>query len=533
MKRHIIALFIILISSYWSVRPILDGGFFPMHDDTQVGRVVAMGRALRNGQFPVRWVSDLGYGYGYPIFNFYGPLPYYAGGSLYALGVSALSATKIMFGVGVVGAGITMYFLAYPFLGSIGAITSSILYLYAPYHAVQIYVRGSVGEFWTLIFLPLLLLGVATRRSLIGAVGLAGVILSHTILGFVTTILIFASLLIRRSHFPILLLGLSLSAFFWLPAVTEMGYTSVAGQVSGTADFRDHFVCLGQLWDSVWGFGGTNQGCIDGMSFKLGKLHIILAVIGVINIFLNRKKEKKQLWLGLVALSTVLLSIFMMLPLSGFVWEIIPGFAFVQYPWRLLVYSIFGLSLLGGFGIVRAGRGVLAWLAAGVLLIAILFFNGKWFLPQYTYQKDAAHFETDEELRWRVSKISDEYLPPGIVRPFQIDRVPYQLLETRDAITLETEIDQETYKKLFIRLRRDSWVYINLADFPGWEYLVDGEKIMPTIENGLPKIHIREGLHVVELRFRDTGVRSIGNLISALALMYSIYFLSYGKKTNA
>ena len=97
MKRHIFSLIVLLLLSFGAIRPLLAKGFFPMHDDTQVGRVIVMGKALRNGQFPVRWVSDLGYGYGYPLFNYYGPLPYYVGGFLYALGLPAVEATKVIF----------------------------------------------------------------------------------------------------------------------------------------------------------------------------------------------------------------------------------------------------------------------------------------------------------------------------------------------------------------------------------------------------------------------------------------------------
>jgi hypothetical protein len=30
--------------------------------------------ALRDGHFPVRWMPDANYGYGYPFYNFYAPL---------------------------------------------------------------------------------------------------------------------------------------------------------------------------------------------------------------------------------------------------------------------------------------------------------------------------------------------------------------------------------------------------------------------------------------------------------------------------
>src|SRR3990167_1872112 len=100
VKRNWVIIAVLLLS-LWVIKPLFVNGFFPMHDDTQVARVFEMGKALRDGMFPVRWVPDLGYGYGYPIFNFYAPLSYYFGGFLTLLGFDALLATKIMMAVGI------------------------------------------------------------------------------------------------------------------------------------------------------------------------------------------------------------------------------------------------------------------------------------------------------------------------------------------------------------------------------------------------------------------------------------------------
>src|SRR3989338_1004644 len=103
-------LLIVLFLSLGTVLPLFHSGFFPMHDDTQVVRVNQMYKALSDGQFPVRWVSDLGYGFGYPIFNFYAPLPYYAGAFVNFF-TDSLSATKLMFFIGIILSGIFMYLL--------------------------------------------------------------------------------------------------------------------------------------------------------------------------------------------------------------------------------------------------------------------------------------------------------------------------------------------------------------------------------------------------------------------------------------
>src|SRR4030065_1747578 len=96
MLKRILSLLIVLGISYWAIKPLFNPGYFPMHDDTQVARVFAMGKALKSGMFPVRWVSDLGYGYGYPIFNFYNPFPYYLGGLLNLLIANPLVSTKVI-----------------------------------------------------------------------------------------------------------------------------------------------------------------------------------------------------------------------------------------------------------------------------------------------------------------------------------------------------------------------------------------------------------------------------------------------------
>ena len=156
--KKIIPIIFLLILSFWSIKPLFNQGFFPVHDNVQVERVYEMGRALREGQFPVRWVGDLGYGFGYPIFNFYAPLPYYVGGFFNFLGLDAIVATKLMFGIGILLAVISMYILASSFWGRLGGMLSAVLYLYSPYHALDIYVRGAVDEFWAMAFLPFVFL---------------------------------------------------------------------------------------------------------------------------------------------------------------------------------------------------------------------------------------------------------------------------------------------------------------------------------------------------------------------------------------
>jgi len=444
-------LFIVLILSFWAIKSFFIPGFFPIHDNTQIARVFEMKKVLQSGVFPVRVVPDLGYGYGYPIFNFYAPLAYYIGASFMFLGFDALVATKIMMALGVVLAGILMYLLAREFFGEFGGIVSGLFYLYAPYHAVDIYVRGDVAEFWAYAFIPLMLLGfykvfedsrLKTQNSkiqfkiqkfgVVGALGFAGVILSHNLTALMVTPFLIATCLIfiifskkgirisiSLQLFFYIFLGLILAAFYWIPAFVEMRYTNVLSQIGGGANFRDHFVCLRQLWDSPWGFGGSTAGCIDGLSFKIGKLHILISITAFILMFfikkIRRSKDGAIIFFSFLGL---LLSVFFTLEISKPIWEAIPVMAFFQYPWRFLILASFFSSLLAGsLTILLRECNIKPYLIIFPLVFFLLFSNLKLFNPQTILSKTAKDFTSEYALKWVASKTSDEYLPVNFKKP--------------------------------------------------------------------------------------------------------------------
>jgi hypothetical protein len=536
--KKVAGLLIVLASSFLMIRSLCISGYFPMHDDTQVARVVVMGRALREGQFPVRWVSDLGYGYGYPIFNFYGPLPYYVGGTLYALGLTGLTATKIMMGAGLVLAGITMYLTIADISGISAGILAAVFYMFAPYHGVQAYVRGAVGEYYALIFLPLILWGFWRKRILPAAIGTAGLIVSHTILGYVGTFLegiAVVALSIGKTQtkklWAAVLLGLGLAAFFWLPAIWEMKYTSVAGQINIGSNFRDHFVCLAQLWNSPWGFGGSAKGCLDGLSFKVGKTHLLVALSVLIGAFVGLLRGKKEKTLVATGMAIFAVSVFFMLNISEPVWNILPFFAYIQYPWRFLAFAIFGISLVASQAVHLFRPAIVRWVIVIVLIGVVVFVEAKRFAPQYTYSRSASAFETNEDIRFRVSKISDEYLPPAVPRPTSLQDVVRDTIPESQLYTSEIQQMSDTYLKVAFDTHEAVQVTINKAYFPGWQYIVNVTDTNPGIENGLPVITVPSGASVVQMHFRDTPVRTIADIISIISLGTCFYLYDKRKKT--
>lgn len=555
--KYTVGLIASILLLFWAVSPLFGMGYFPMHDDTQVGRVIAMGDAIRDHQFPVRIVDHLGYGLGYPIFAYYSPLPYYAGGVLYALGVDAYIATKIMFMIGFILAAVLSFMLFASQYGVLSGLLGSVIFSYAPYHAVQLYVRGSVGEYWAAAFVPLFLMGILGIKSknrytgiFMGSVGLACIVLSHTILGVLTLLvasLFFAGEYIRQlvarkvqldifvKGFAVVMFGLGLSAFFWLPAFIEMPTTSVTAMIqSAQTGFYDHFLCPIQLWNSPWGFGGSSAGCIqDGMSFKLGKLHILFALASIL-LFLYERYRRTRAGgvLYPVSLVVLILTFLGMLPVSEPFWKLLSFTSFIQYPWRLLTIAMFALGGLGAYVITCLRGSFVRFAAAAVLIGLTIYINAKNFVPNYIYEPDRAVLNTSEDLLFRVSKISDEYLPSIILKPQSLAEVPTSLVSATAGADINIQKQTATYASISVSHDTDHAIIIQKAYIPGWKFWIDDVVEKPVIIRGLPSISLKKGSHMVTMEYKNTAAKSQGEIISIMTILLLGGLLFYGQKNK-
>lgn len=413
-----------------------------MHDDTQVVRVQQMYKALRDGRFPVRWVPDLGYGYGYPIFNFYNPLAYYFGASGMFLGFNVITATKLMFVIPIIGSLFSMYLLSRLAFSRWAALLSGVLYLYAPYHGVQIYVRGSVAEYWAYAVLPLIFWAILKHRVVVGGIICAGLILSHNLTAFISIpfiVMIMAFQLFQSAHkrslfaaFCLLfMIGLGLSAFFWIPATAEAPKTRVAEMVFQEFDPPVlHLISPLQLWTSSWGYGGSSPKLDDGLSFQIGKIHVI-GSIAAISILLYCSISKKKLIMQQSSNMTIfylfglLLSLFFVLPFSAPIWNAFSILSYIQFPWRFLAFSSLFSSLLTAFVVESFVEKLSLHKIFGPLFIVfcILFiaYSFKFFQPQFKFPTTSEEQTSKEKILWEVSRRSDEYLPLGFERPKSLE----------------------------------------------------------------------------------------------------------------
>lgn len=189
------------------------------------------GTEIAQGNLYPRWLPDSFSGIGSPAFYFYPPLAYWISGTLDAVGFSTLAAITITAFIVLTLSGYTMYlWLAargtWPRLGAV-------LYMIAPYHFMDFYVRGTLAEFTAFIWLPLIALAIERmpdRRAVrLLALSYAGLILTHLPVAMLTGIFLIAPLglhrIVKDRHClqPLAFgcaLAIGLAAFYLLPALT-------------------------------------------------------------------------------------------------------------------------------------------------------------------------------------------------------------------------------------------------------------------------------------------------------------------------
>lgn len=551
MRKNLPAIVFILILSAAASLPLIVPGLHLIHDDQQIARLFLFHEALKAGQFPVRWVDGLGFGFGYPLFVFYPPLVYLLGEAFHLLGFSFIDSTKLVFATSIFASGIAMYIFAKSLWGKTPAVVASVFYILLPYRALDLYVRGALAESFSFVWLPLILWSFHKLISAgkpvylpTASIFLALLMITHNliflpfmlILPLYLLYLISSSEDIKKSTVNCLLsviFALALSAFFWVPALLEKRFTIVDDLLLvNLANYNIHFVYPQQLWNWAWGFGGSAAGLADGISFKIGKLHILLAAASLILTIILLLKKKLIEKNALIFYFLFLFSAFMTTFLGKPIWDIVTPLQYLQFPWRFLTFAGLFSSILSGYFIYQLKLPILKLILSAVVIIALILPNLKLFQPQ-AYRVDLTDetATSKDAINWYVSHSSFEYVPKGVpikkaelgtnVIDIEKSQIPQEKIAVdTDKVKIES-LDTSPHSLNFsVQAKESSIVTVNTFNFPGWKAEIDDQSasIVDNNRYKLIAINIPKGDHFVTIEFKDTATRRAANIISLISV---------------
>jgi hypothetical protein len=362
-------------------------------------------------------------------------------------------------------------------------------------------------------------------------------------------------------------LAFLLTAFYWLPALTEVGWIR-AGQISGSVDdIASLLIPLGSLVSTALLYPYVPD-APAGLQHPLGLIAAITSVLAALALFAARsrltpeQRRESVIWI-IIALATT----FALVELSAPLWTAIQPLAYVQYPYRFHAVLGLALSMLAGLGaevIMRlagnrethppisqhsAQRGLVsnASVAAVIAVMIVSSLGGLRLVPQAL----PGHKEPLVESQVNIQGMSEydfqtalwarlyggpwllEYLPVWVTEAreefFLPAAAPVSAAQSMPAPHIVVQDDRPEQRSLQVQSGSAFRLSFHTFYFPAWQVRVDGEPALtyPSGPLALLSADVPAGQHHVTLGFEGTNFQHLGEILSALAAVAFLGFLAW------
>lgn len=504
---------------------------------------------LHDGVFPARWMPDAAYGLGYPFFNYYAALPYYLGALFNLIGFDLLVSIKLVQTLGFVLAAAAMYGWAARHTPTRSAAwLIAIAYTFAPFHLVNVYVRGdSLSEFYAFVFYPLILWSIdrvidSPRSFGWLALSYGGLIMTHNVSALIFSPFLLAYCILRIAHRPRQLrhslfaigagglLALALSAWFWLPALGEANLVQLDNQTTGYFNYAEHFRAANLIQNSIGFDYSIAADPQSGTPFAMGLIQAIGTGAGLIALIVTWRRVRDRFFWAFIVIGLIV-STAMITPLSKVLWDTLPLLPLTQFPWRFLsiqsLFAAFAIGYLAGLTphVVRAR--LFTSLAGAALAAAVMLPLHPDYLPMRADEITPARLQLYEAFTGNIgTTIRAEYLPrPTVPRPY----TGPLLIEPSLPLRAMVSNGEATAVQLERRATRQVWTVqvdseratlaVPLLYWPGWSAMLDGQPstIGAAPDLGYIQIEAPRGTHQIVFELGRTPLRSIAELTSLIA----------------
>lgn len=443
-----------------------------------------------------RYLFESNYGMGSPTFYYYPPFAYYVA-ALVSLVTSTTTAIGLSSLVTLSASGLAMYvWLRYK---DAPALLGACLYVAAPYHLAEFYIRGALAEGAAYIWIPLIALGIDAIKTRWGAALLATsyalLIVTHLPTALLTSLFLILPLALMqigkepRSFFPLVtagIIGLGMSSIYLIPAL------GLQEHMQREALFNPYFD------PSNWTPWSSPNREFSVPLTSLAAAGIALAIL------IYRNDKISAIHLGVTAvLAAGAIPIF---------WSVVPIVYQVQFPWRLLVIVEFlfvTALVLNKFPVRTLSIPILFVVIGSVALMPEAIRHT--LSPSYKgYNEDAP-----------------EYIPQGWES--RVERGPGQpsVIEQIAALPeIEGGVIKQTYPSIVIEVDEPGTVVLRRFYFPAWEGVGPSGPIMLRNEASLIAFEAEEPGRY-ELVFLPMKIEAVSAMVSiaSIAVGLSLWLL--------
>jgi hypothetical protein len=540
-KKNINLFALLIIISILPLISLLRIGDYESGDfNIHIYRTMSFYQNLLDGNFIPSWAGMLNGTYGYPLFIFINPLPYYLMSFFHFLGFSFIASIKLFLGFAFVLSGIFMYLFTKETLkNDLAAFTASVFYLFAPYHLVDLHFRNDVGEILCFTLIPLLLFFTYKlfRQGTIIYIFWTGLvfallIMSHQAIALLTLWLVIPLLVMGILREPGKLMqiklwikifvafgiGIFISAYVWIPYLTYVKYT-LASEIFTRFPI---FVNLPELLYSPWRFGFLFQGPKGELSFLVGYLQIFVFFVLLIYLLFKRRRanhaRELTIWLATTAFLFYLLTSF-----SEIIWLIVPVMKNMLIASRILSVFAFSISFVAGyFALLNLNRKAIIFL---VIILAIgttlLNWGNRRVIPEITDATLKNNLPYSSSQGEALACIGNTIWFSN--KCVWINKVPISKIDVIHGVAkIKTLSITSTSHYFSVNSTDGATLKDNTLYFPGWEVMINGKQIDITFKNkqypGIITFNVPSGETQITVAYKDLLMLQVLKLIFVLSI---------------
>ncbi len=484
--------------------------------------------ALRSFDFPVRWMDGFA-NYGMPMPIIIQQTTAYLGAFfiLFTQNV-VLSYNLVVF----IATFFSLYFL-YLFLtlyfSQNASLLASVLFAFAPYRIINIYIRGALPEYVSHVFFPVVMVGLyyfIHKRQARGLVyiliGIVGILLTHPftlIIGgflFIPYALWLFSQKKTYSHILSIIIplmgvsciALGIAAFYILPLIAEIKYFYY-GQ-SGAGLKPDQFLSISNYMGDYWSYFTQSDIDVRGHIIHLGSVELAIIVMGIVVAYMKRARSHFIIWV-LVSFPVL---VFMTTSYANPTYSTISLLGSIQYNWRMFASIVFIAPIVSAF-VYDAYQSKL--FVIGVVVLTLFIRVPQLYGKNYLIEPSQKYYFTKENLHGVVLNT----IWTGKSEDYPVQKHKGVIIEG-DGIILNRE-ESNSWR----RYTTESVQTIRMADntfyFPGWKVYIDGKEVPIEFQDmnyrGVITYNVPPGKHSIDVRFTNTKIRLLANTISIVSLM--------------
>jgi len=539
LKKNVFNILFILIVSFTLTSDLFfhSGNNLTFDGRIHVSTMAQFWQALSDGEFPVRWSNNFA-NFGLPLPLIAHQIPAYLGALMIGLGFSPVMSYNLVLFTGVLMGNLLFYLYLKRHFSNELALTGLVVYAFFAYRIVNIYTRGALPEVFSSGIFPITLIAIDylfeskfVRGMILLTLGIAGLALTHPMMLIVYSLVIigyFGFNLLKSNKYQTaiyflasFIIGILISAYYLFPLLIEIKYF-YQGQGKNEFD-QTKFLGFENFLDSGWYYFYSHPGprghfisvgFIESAIFAFG---LIILVYALISKRKNKNKVNQKLffWTAISAGSVVLL-----LPISKWIYNYLPGFNQLQFPWRFLNAYQVAIPLILLYGIKSIPKLNKNWILLSLIGLVLILR-----MPQL-YGKNYTNFD-EKYFNFVKSNLHTQNL--NTIWSDNSENYPTKNTQT-EIISGQGVFNSQNLKnasrKYDLSVKSDLRIVDNTFYFPGWKVYIDGTEVPVEFQDtnfrGLITYNVPQGNHQVVVKYENTKIRSIG---AALSLVGIVLFL--------